>query len=298
MSGDNSGLQGAAFTVSWELDLWGRVRCGRAAAAADARSAQADYEFARQSLAALVAKSWFLATEAGLQANVARETLRQGDELVRLAQDRVRIGVGNDEDVYIARAAQGPIVMCCGRSSASSDSRARSSRPLSRGRGGRSAVAGPARRRPVGPSSEPARTPAGRDCGRTAHRHGVQPRARGESGAAARYRLTTGVSTVSSDLFVLQDRDNPVWNLGCEPVPVFRGGALKTQVEIRTAEQKQTVAAYAAVGLGPSARSRTPCRGDCRARAGRFSLRRSPTTGGRSRWCRTSSRSAAPICAS
>ena len=32
-------------------------------------------------------------------------------------------------------------------------------------------------------------------------------------------------------------------------MPVFRGGALKTQVEIRTAEQKQAVAAYAAVGL-------------------------------------------------
>jgi outer membrane protein TolC len=32
-------------------------------------------------------------------------------------------------------------------------------------------------------------------------------------------------------------------------MPVFRGGALKTQVEIRTAEQKQAVASYAAVGL-------------------------------------------------
>jgi multidrug efflux system outer membrane protein len=62
--------------------------------------------------------------------------------------------------------------------------------------------------------------------------------------------LTTSVSTVSSDLFVLQSRDNPVWSLGANLlVPIFRGGALKTQVEIRTAEQKQAVAAYAAVGL-------------------------------------------------
>ena len=29
MSGDNSGLQGATLSVSWELDLWGRVRYGR-----------------------------------------------------------------------------------------------------------------------------------------------------------------------------------------------------------------------------------------------------------------------------
>ena len=62
--------------------------------------------------------------------------------------------------------------------------------------------------------------------------------------------LTTGLSAISSDLFVLKDRDNPVWNLGAALLaPVFRGGALKTQVEIRTAEQKQAVAAYAAVGL-------------------------------------------------
>ena len=29
MSGDNSGLQGALLTATWELDLWGRVRYGR-----------------------------------------------------------------------------------------------------------------------------------------------------------------------------------------------------------------------------------------------------------------------------
>jgi outer membrane protein TolC len=62
--------------------------------------------------------------------------------------------------------------------------------------------------------------------------------------------LTTGVSAVSSDLFVLKERDNPIWNLGANLLmPIYRGGALKTQVEIRTAEQKQAIAEYAAVGL-------------------------------------------------
>ena len=41
----------------------------------------------------------------------------------------------------------------------------------------------------------------------------------------------------------------PVWNFGGSLLmPIFRGGALKTQVEIRTAEQKQAIAAYADVG--------------------------------------------------
>jgi outer membrane protein, multidrug efflux system len=62
--------------------------------------------------------------------------------------------------------------------------------------------------------------------------------------------LTAGVSAISSDLFLLKNRDNPVWNFGSSLLmPVFKGGALKTQVEIRTSEQKQAVAAYAQVGL-------------------------------------------------
>ena len=62
--------------------------------------------------------------------------------------------------------------------------------------------------------------------------------------------LTAGVSSISSDLFVLQDHDNPVWSVGANLlVPLFSGGALKTQVEIRTAEQKQAIAEYAVVGL-------------------------------------------------
>jgi outer membrane protein TolC len=62
--------------------------------------------------------------------------------------------------------------------------------------------------------------------------------------------LTTGVSDISSELFVLKSRDNPVWNFGANLMaPIYKGGALKTQVEIRTAEQKQAIASYASVGL-------------------------------------------------
>src|SRR6185295_3311999 len=62
--------------------------------------------------------------------------------------------------------------------------------------------------------------------------------------------LTTGLSAISSELFVLKDHDNPVWSVGAGLLaPLFRGGALKTQVEIRTAEQKQAIAEYAAIGL-------------------------------------------------
>ena len=255
MSGDNSGLQGAAFTVSWELDLWGRVRYGRAAAAADAASAQADYEYARQSLAALVARSWFLATEAGLQANVARETLRQGDELVRLAQDRVRIGVGNEEDVFVARAAQGSNRDVLRQIELSREQAIRALEILLGRYPAAAAAVNP--QLPGQPDAVPAGLPSDllerRPDIIAAERRVAAAFNRIHEAKAARLpaiALTTGVNTVSSDLFVLQDRDNPVWNFGANLLmPVFRGGALKRQVEIRTAEQKQAVAAYAAVGL-------------------------------------------------
>src|SRR5690349_10738858 len=107
LGGDSTGLTGAILRASWELDLWGRVRYGRAAAREDARSAEADFEYARQSIAASVAKSWFLATEAGLQVEVARASIQEGDQLVSLAETRSRVGVGNDEDIYVARANVG-----------------------------------------------------------------------------------------------------------------------------------------------------------------------------------------------
>ena len=109
LSGDGSGIQGGVLSATWELDLWGRVRYGRAASAAQAASAQADFEYARQSIAALVAKSWFLATEAGLQVEVARETIRSNEELVRLADRRAFVGVGDEEEVLVARVSVGDL---------------------------------------------------------------------------------------------------------------------------------------------------------------------------------------------
>ena len=73
----------------------------------------------------------------------------------------------------------------------------------------------------------------------------------GEAKAAQlpRISLTAGGSSVSSDVFVLQDTSNPVWSFGANLLaPIYQGGALRAQVEIRTAEQKQAVAEYARTG--------------------------------------------------
>jgi NodT family efflux transporter outer membrane factor (OMF) lipoprotein len=243
------------LTLSWELDLWGRVRYGRAAAAADARSAEADFEYARQSMAALVAKSWFLATEAGLQAEVARATIRDGEQLVTLAETRARVGVGNDEDLYIARANVGTNRDLLRQVELAREQAIRALELLL----GRypSAAAAIAVQLPNQPPDVPSGLPSEllerRPDVVAAERRVAAAFNRVHEAKAARLpaiALTTGVSSISSDLFVLENHDNPVWNVGANLLaPIYRGGALKRQVEIRTAEQKQSIASYASIGL-------------------------------------------------
>lgn len=104
LSGDNSGLEGVGLIASWELDVWGRVRYGRAAGEAQYASALADLEYARQSLAAAVAKSWTLAIEAKLQRTIAEDAIRSSERLLSLAKDRQRVGRGDAIDVANAEA--------------------------------------------------------------------------------------------------------------------------------------------------------------------------------------------------
>ena len=256
LSGDGSGLQGGVLSATWELDLWGRVRYGRAASAAQAASA-----------------------EAGFRVRAAVDCGARGQELVPRHRGGVA-GRGGARDHSRERGARAPgrrprrasasaiRRMCSWRaptSGAIATSCASSSWDVSR-RFERSSSCSAGTRRPQRPPRRscrafPARSRPGcrRRCwsgDRTwSPRSGAsRSRSIGFSEAkAARLpaiALTTGVSAISSDLFVLQDHDNPVWNVGANLLaPLFRGGALKTQVEIRTAEQKQAIAEYAAVGL-------------------------------------------------
>jgi outer membrane protein, multidrug efflux system len=248
-------LKGVVLTATWELDFWGRVRYGRAAAAADAGAAAADFEYARQSLAAAIAKSWFVATEAALQAEVARATIRDGETLTQLAVERARVGVGNDEDVAVARASVGTSRDALREIELAREQAIRALELLIGRYPGGAAQVSPAL--PAQPDAVPSGLPSEllerrADVVAAERRVAAAFNRVGEAKAARlpAFAITAGVSSISSDLFVLQDRDNPIWNLGANLLaPVFRGGALKTQVEIRTAEQKEAIARYAVVGL-------------------------------------------------
>ncbi|MDZ7589330.1 MAG: efflux transporter outer membrane subunit [Rubrivivax sp.] len=253
-SNSTSGLNGLWVNASLELDIWGRVRYGQAAAQADAEALAADYAYARQSLAAMVAKSWFLATEAGLQRAIVQDMVRTSESLLGLAQDRLRVGNGTQQDVAAARANVGPYRDLLRQADLSREQALRALELLL----GRYPSAELTVAQNLSPM--PAPVPVGLPSELLERRPDVVAAERrvaaafnrvGEAQAARlpRISLTAGISTISSDVIVLQDRDNPAWGLGINLLaPIYQGGALRAQVEVRTTEQKLAVAAYASAG--------------------------------------------------
>ena len=91
--------------LSWELDIWGRLRAQKAAAEANYAAAALDYAYARQSLAATTARSWFAAVQRVQLLALAEQSTVIYDQLLKVSQARQRAGKVSDFDVIQAQAA-------------------------------------------------------------------------------------------------------------------------------------------------------------------------------------------------
>lgn len=252
----SSALQGVSLGASWEPDLWGRMRYSRNAYAATYASAQADFEFARQSLAAAVAKSCFTAGETWLQLSIAEDMVKAASELVTLADKRWQVGSGNESDVSLARANLGNFEDTAKQVRLAHSQALRALELLL----GRYPAAELAARHdlPALPGAIPAGLPlemlerrpdmiaAERRVAAAFHRVGEAKAAR-----LPRIVLSANVAALSSEILQLQsDYENPTAGAGARLIaPIYQGGALDTQVEIRTLEQKEAVAQYARLAL-------------------------------------------------
>jgi NodT family efflux transporter outer membrane factor (OMF) lipoprotein len=253
---DASGSNLIAVQASWEVDLWGRVRYGKAAAEADYASAEADLIGARQSLAAMVAKAWFLASEARLQRLAAKSAFDASTEQVGLTQKRLDVGVGNEQETALARSDAAKyeaavLELELVESSARRALEVMLGRYPSAELEAISPLRAPETPVPAGiPSELLERRP---DIIAARNRAAAAFYRAGEAEAARlpRLSLTASVGAVDSQfLQFVPDFENPIIGLGANLLaPIFRGGALKAQAEIRTAEQKEAVARYGGVVL-------------------------------------------------
>lgn len=89
---DSARYQGVGLGISWEADVWGRLSLGEKSAEASAKAVQADYEFARQSLAASTARGWFMLCESNCQLEYLKNIVKMLENMVDLEQKKQKIG--------------------------------------------------------------------------------------------------------------------------------------------------------------------------------------------------------------
>jgi outer membrane protein, multidrug efflux system len=259
--GNVSGKDASSGTVdygglfaSWELDLWGKVRSGRETARLQLVSVELSTAWAQQSMAAMVARAWFVASEARLQKGVADDMVAAAEQLVNLARERQRVGIGNDYDVSVARASLATYRDAAEQLGLSFRLSVQAIETLV-GRYPAAELDVPAAL-PAMPGPVPAGLPSEllerRPDVVAAERRVAAAFFRVQETKAARLptiKLNTSFSSLSSDLVVLKERDDPVWGFGGRvSVPLYLGGGLKAEIAVRTAEQKEAVAEYGRAG--------------------------------------------------
>ena len=252
----SSALQGVWLGASWEPDLWGRLRYGRNAAQATYASVSADFEFSRQSLAASVARAWFTASETLLQTQIANQMVEVAQQLLDLAEHRWQIGPGNEREVMQARATLASFRDAATQVELAHSQSVRALELLL----GRYPAAELQARQSL--TAMPGPIPAGfplqilerrPDMVAAEQRVAAAFDRVGEAKAARlpSIVLNANVADISSTILELQeDFSSPSSGAGINlQAPIYTGGGLKTQVDIRTLEQKEAVADYASRAL-------------------------------------------------
>jgi NodT family efflux transporter outer membrane factor (OMF) lipoprotein len=249
-SSSNRWIYGIGIGAAWEADLWARVRSKKAAAESDSQALEADYEFARQALAAQVARAYFSAIEADQQAENARETLGLYKEYVDLTQVRKNQGFSSDFELaqVTSRTAAAQDTVYAAESAHAEAIRAievvTSHYPAGKV-SIRHSLPGGLGRVPSGlPSQLLERRPdliaAERRFAASFHRVNEARAAR-----LPRFALSamTGLGTAQLDGVGVLNAVN--WSLAAGVMqPIFFGGELKAAQDLRTAEQKAAAASY------------------------------------------------------
>ncbi len=239
-----------SLNLSWEIDLWGRLRDRQSAAIARVEMSQAELDAARLSLAAQVTKRWLDWIEAGQQVVEAERTAQAYRANQQSLERRFEHGLAETSDLRRLRslvaAAEAELA---GRRRAF-DTTARNLQVLL-GRYPDAAIEGETRlpeleapipqgipadliqRRPDLIAAE--RNLAATDRELTASRKDLLPR----------IALTSGGGTTSQDFSNLLDGDFRAWSLaGNLAQPIFQGGRIRAGIDRSASLRDQARAAY------------------------------------------------------
>lgn len=248
-------VYGLGIGAAWEADVWGRIRSKKAAAKAESAALEADYEYARQSLAAAVARAYFSTIEAAQQEANAQETLKLYEDYAKLTDEKKQQGQASDYDVAQIRSrtagARDTYI-------AAQAARAQTIRAIevvtSNYPAGKLRVR---RNFPAQPKAVPAGLPAQLlerrpDIVAAERRFAASFHRTNEARTARlpRFSLSAsaGMGTAQLDTVGVIEAVN--WSLAAGVIqPIFFGGELKAAQDVRTAEQRAAAASYVGVAL-------------------------------------------------
>ncbi|MCE2514265.1 MAG: efflux transporter outer membrane subunit [Acidobacteria bacterium] len=243
-------LMGVGLDISWEADLWGRIRSGQIRAGALASAQSADLAAVRHSLAAQTAKAWFAATGAHLQLALAREMVASYQVTSQWVKSRFEAGFqpalelhlvladlsAAESLVHLRREQLDRVVLqielLAGRYPAgdlkAGDSLPSVSAEIPAGLPSQLLI-----RRPDLIAAQ--RRLLASDAGIVQSQANLHPR----------FSLTTGGGTATDSLLSLLNGNYAVWSLlGNLVQPIFQGGRLKRQVDVARSRSEEALEIY------------------------------------------------------
>ena len=244
---------GASLNLSWEVDLWGRLRAQKSAAVSQVSASRADYAGARLSLAGQTAKAWFAVLEAREQTELARSTLDSRQLSRERIQRRYLLGTRPALELRFAITQQAAAESALAFRRRQLDLAVRQlDLILSRYPDGElelplidSSLPDPPTAVPAGlPADLVARRP---DLVAADHRlaaAGFDVK-RARANLYPRLSLTASTGILSAEIEDLLDDDLSVWSLaGGLLQPIFQGGRLRGGVELSEARYREIAEGY------------------------------------------------------
>lgn len=246
---------GVNLTLSWEVDLWGRLSAQARQGLAGWQASRADLAGVQLSIAGQTAKAWFAIAEASRQLRLARNTVDSFARSEAQVRRRFEQGVRPPLDLRLARAQVAAARSSVAVREQQLDAAIRQLEVLL-GRYPARELAGPADELSVPPP-----VPAGLPAELVRRRPDVVAAERrlvaaGESLGVARaslyprLSLTGSAGTSSDELTSLVDGDFSVWSLvGNLVAPLLQGGRLRANVDLAAAGVDERLATYVGTAL-------------------------------------------------
>ncbi|WKB51480.1 efflux transporter outer membrane subunit [Eleftheria terrae] len=240
----------AALSTAFELDFWGKLRRASEAARAEALATRYAGEVVRQTVAGLVAQSYFSLRALDQQVVLTRETLKTREEGVRILGIRLKGGASGRLDLDQAEALRADAALQL-RELERQRALAQSQLGLLTAQAGLAVADAPLQAAPlppVPPAGLPSELLARRPDVRQAEQLLVSANARIGVAKAAMFPslsltgLAGGESAELSDVFKSGSR---IWSLGFGlSLPIFDAGRRSAQTTQAEARQREAVAAY------------------------------------------------------